>query len=869
MTAFDVQLASLQVRSVQFVHGSTREENTKLGDVKQSQTGDLFVTTIEIMTRELGVRGRSSSGPHVTHQSDVAVALGSFTIALLSKAPGRGSYKHETRRMCHLTIGPSFASAIRRNVLLSLGVVSSHIGHAGPDLVFGTVAILARYTWSIVSSQGRRSGFVSNRQVIHGVLMYSHERSVVDPLSTIQPSYLVQHGLPDKLRKDTTFKFLVYLRHCLRLLDDHERHAIYASQPNVSIEEVLEALQNQWFGAVGDDDSSTLSQQSLLQELLHGRRKRDVLSLRAFWESLLDTVSLSIAGIQLTLGHPTDGLESDLIMGPIAITAQQQLADLVQSIAWNPGKSFPNIYSRDRERHSLLRASLCVSLDRISSTVHPQAVEFMQIVLRDYRHHSSHLLALRNSHPLLSPTSPCLPASPPRPLPTLSIDCTLSMRSFTFTAAAEQLIVRFKNSDITYASSFLGDPPSLAHPTWDISTNHSLIFGCATFEACSSTHTTQPKEHVLASASFENGKVNVVLQQDLHRNLTIRVLAGLGKVLIDVPRSVLRLYRFVEGWRADYLPGIDATVRALLAELRSKPKAPSRASSQASRSPKVVTFQIQASVTSARAMLQVMHGTWVSWEVHQTIAFLLNDARRKGGHLFGLQMGPHVFEISRSREISHPAPSLGIRLEFPTVTFRGSYDTTGLHGLALVEFFHITVRPSDWDTLLSVQQKSGQDFNDLIHIIEQTRQKRPAAASPAPTSDNADKKPAFKFNGSLKMKGFRIGLEGLTSRLFLECDDISGGVSNLGHSLWHVRLSDLALSLASQLSIGAPSHRDRRSAFVRVDFDARMGQKAHTSVPHLQVSMTKIHAVMQPSSIGELGDFVDHLQVRRHRDYES
>ena len=112
------------------------------------------------------------------------------------------------------------------------------------------------------------------------------------------------------------------------------------------------------------------------------------------------------------------------------------------------------------------------------------------------------------------------------------------------------------------------------------------------------------------------------------------------------------------------------------------------------------------------------------------------------------------------------------------------------------------------------------------------------------------------------MKGFRIGLQGLTSTLFLECDDISGGVGNLGRSLWHVRLSDLALSLASQLSIGTPSHRDRRSAFVRVDIEASMSRKAHTPVQHLQITVAKIHAVMQPSSIGELGDFVDHLQVR-------
>ena len=826
--------------------------------------GDYHVTIVEISAKGLRFRGRSSSVPQAAPQSDNALTLESFSIALLSKTPGRGSYKQDSSRLCHLSVGPSFASIAQRNIMLALGVVSSEIGHVGPDFVLGTVVVLTRYLWGIVLAQKQRNGYVSDRQLIHGILTSSHERSVVDPLSTIQPSYLVQNGLPDKLRRDTTFKFLVYLRHCLRYLDEHERQTIYALHPDVSVEEVLETLQDQWFSAFGDDDDSASGQQSLLQELLHGKRPSDPGHPAAWWESLYDSATLKLAGMHLALHHPTEGLESNFLTGPITIALHKQLADLVQPVVWSPGKSHTNLSSKDKERHGLLRASLCIALDYISSTIHPQAVEFMQVVLRDYRHHGSHLRAALRDAPALDTEPPSLPQqiySPQKPSPTLSVDCTLSMRAFTFTAAAEQLIVRFRNADVTYASSVLITFPSPAHPAWDISTNQSLMFGTATFETCSAASPSQPKEHLLASLTFADGKTNVVLQQDVHRNLTFRVIVGLGKVHLDIPRSALRLYRFVEGWQADYLPGLYAAVRGLLAELRSTPKAPSRAPSQASHAPKLVTFQVQASIALVRATLQVMHGTWLSWEVHQTTAFVLNDARRKGGHVFGLQMGPHVFEISRSRAGIHPAPSSGIRLEFPTMTLRGRYDSTGLQGLALVEFFHLTVRPSDWDTLLSVQQKSGQDFNDIIHIIEQTRQRRPDSASSTRMIDNGDKKPAFKFNGSLKMKGFRIGLEGLTSTLFLECDDISGGVSNQGRSLWHIRLSDLALSLASQLSIGAPSHRDRRSAFVRVDFEASMGRKAHTSVQHLQVSIAKIHAVMQPSSIGELGDFIDHLQV--------
>ncbi|KAI1795480.1 hypothetical protein LXA43DRAFT_1178514 [Ganoderma leucocontextum] len=871
VTTFDFQIPFVEICTLQLVHAPTPPGVANKGGAKKaSQSGEPCTTVVELLARGLHLRGRSSSRPNRSPQNDISGAFTSLSAALLSKAVSRGSYRQNPNKLCYVEIGPSFASAIRPNVAVSLGVISSGIGHPAPDYLFATSVVLAKTLLGIVSAQKQAGASitVSDRQLIHTILIYSHQRAVIDPLSTIQPSFLIQHGLPDKLRKDLVFKFLVYLRNCLRLIDDHERQAIPTLQPDVSVDEVID-VQTQWYSLAGDDDSSSLSQQALLQELLGGRREVDVLPKTAFWESPYDSITFSLAGTRLSLRHPAESVESNFVSGPINVALHQQPGELVQPIAWIPGKVHPNFSARDRERRGVLRVSLAVSLDHISSTVHPQLVEFTQIALWDYRQHSIALQSVLKSArtPDCDPTPRHSSPSPDafdRQRPSVALDCTLTMRSFTFTAAAEQLIVRFKNADVAYASSLLVNFHSQEHSVWDISTNHSLMFHQAAFEACSAANAASPKPHVLASLTFADGRTNVVLQQDVHSNLVVRVLAGLGKVHLDVPRSVLRLYRFVEGWRADYLPGIEATVRALLAELGSSSKGPSRSSSQASHSPKLLTFQVQVSVTSIRATLQVMHGTWMSWEVRETIAFLLNDSRRKGAYVFGLQMGPHVFEVSGFRSGVQPMQSSGIRLELPTVTLRGKYDGNGLQGLALVEFFHVILRPSDWDTLLSVQQKSGQDFNDLIHIIEQTRQKGPSVTSSAssapPSTDAANKKP-FKFNGSFKMKGFRIGLEGLTSTLFLECDDISGGVGNLGRSLWHVRLSDLALSLAAQGSIGAPSHRDRRSAFVRVDVEVGMGKKANSSVHHLQVSVNKIHAVMQPSSIGELGDFVDHLQA--------
>ncbi|OSD07084.1 hypothetical protein PYCCODRAFT_793525 [Trametes coccinea BRFM310] len=864
ITCLDIHLPLVQVRSLQLVQTAAKQG--------VSQAGDSFITVAELAANGLHFRGCLHSGEDGAAGNIIGCAFSSVSVSLLSRSPTRHSHAQDATAQCHLSIGPSHVSVLHRSLTISLGVLSAEIGHTGPAFVLATIVVLARYSCGLLLAHRDTAGHTasSDRQIVLGILTYSRQRSVVDPLSTIQPSFLVQHGLPDRLRKDITFKFLVYLRYCLRLLDERERQAIQSMHPDadheVSIEDVLQTLHNQWFGVGGDDDSSDITQQTVLQDLLHMSHPPETPTRSAVWKPPFDVISLTLTGFRLALRHPDDGGQSGFISGPITITLHHEAVELIQPAAGSSGKSYTA--PAGRERRSLTRLSLCLTLDHISSTVHPDAVGFAQIALQEYRHYRAPLHAvLSNLQTPRTPVSdrpPLLsrPLSPTRkPSPALSIDCTLSLRSFTFTAATEKLVIRFRNSDVTYASSLLAKFPSKEQPLWDVSTNHSLMFGGAVVEACAVTTSGHSKEYALASLTFADGRTNVVLQQDVNHNMTFRVVVGLGKLHLDVPRSALRLYRFVEGWRADYLPGLETTVRALLAELRGPPQSPRPPSSQASQSAKVVTFQIELLVTSVRATLQVMHGTWLSWEVHRTIGFLMNDNRRRGAHLFGLQMGSHVFGISRGRSNSHPSPSSSIRLELPTITLRGRHDITGVQGLALVESLRVTVRPSDWDTLLSVQQKSGQDFNDLLHIIEQTRQKRAAPGQARSPATAKASKPPLKFHGSFKMKGFRIGLEGLASTVFLECDDVSGGISSHGRSLWHVRLSDLSLSLASRQLASSPAERDRRSAFVRVDFEAHMERRPNAPVPHLKITVAKVHAVMQPSSIGELGDYIDHLQA--------
>jgi hypothetical protein len=182
--------------------------------------------------------------------------------------------------------------------------------------------------------------------------------------------------------------------------------------------------------------------------------------------------------------------------------------------------------------------------------------------------------------------------------------------------------------------------------------------------------------------------------------------------------------------------------------------------------------------------------------------------------------------------------------------------------LVLLEFMDLKVKPSHWDTLLAVQQKFGQDFNDLLVLMQETRQKSlPEQLHPS-FPDNTQR---MQFAAHIQMQGFRIGLVGLSSTVFLDCQDINGGFTSTDDWTWDLGLSDLALSLAPRVS-GPQStsfNRKQRSAFVIIDINLSGSSPVGRSDKNIRLSITKIHAVMQPSAIGEFGDFMDNLQVKK------
>jgi len=692
------------------------------------------------------------------------------------------------------------------------------------------------------------------RQTIGHILQAYQGRDILDPLSAHRPAYLVHRGKPYRLRLDSSYRFLFLLRYLLGQLDTDLRKEIDAFTPNVTIpwDDLLLLLSGASAGGpLADPENSDSRDMGVLHVLFPDLPPPA--EVRSDDGSPIGSFTFSLDHFGIDAWDSPNRSRNEVIVKSLVISCSKRSSTLIQpSLSKSPTM-------KDRQQHNALRRVVAsIAVDDCTVTIFPHALDFAhQVLSAAHIHHPSSAAA---------PGSPSMSteSSPRQERTATSIDVAFNLHRSSLRAATEKLIIEIQVDGLALASSVLFEPSASDSASVGSATsmNHSLLFSGVVLRACAAGVSEAQDRHVLASLSFGDGKSNAVFRQEQYSTLASRVVVSLGTLELSVPRSAMRLYKFAEEWRADYLPGLERTMRAVVSEARRKPESP--APKKPSRP---VAIHVNALFPSIRVSLQVMHGTWFAWEMADTTAFFRSSAaaRLKKAYSFGIQTSQQVFSISSQPHWLHGLRKrTRVKFAIPMISVQGKYDGTEVQPMVLVEFFNLTFRPSHWDTVLTVQQKFGQDFSDLISLVNEKRTVTSPKTGSVPLSPHPRPPSRIKLGGVVKMKGFRIGLEGPSSVLFLECQNVGGGMQeNYGRS-WKLSVLDLALSLAPRTHSESGMYsfdRINRTAFVSIDFHVSATQSPSSSAHTLDITVTKAHAVMQPSSIGQLGDFIDHIQA--------
>ena len=680
-------------------------------------------------------------------------------------------------------------------------------------------------------------------------------RDVLDPLSAHRPAYLVHRGKPYRLRQDSSFRFLFCLRYLLGQLDAAQRKEIDAFTPNVVIprEDLVALLSGAPDGGPLADPDTSDSQDVAVLRVLFPDSPSQTTEVGGGDGSQIRSFAFSLDHLGIDVWDSGNRSRNEVVVKSLVISCGGRSSTLIQ-----PSLSRSPTVKERQHRNVLRRIVASIAVDDCMVTIFPHALDFTQKVLSAVRiHHPS---------PAAPPGSPAVSVEslPRQERKAISIDVAFNLQRSSLRAATEKLIIEFRTSGLTAASSLLLEPSTSDTVSAGSTTsmNHSLLFSKVALRACAAGVPEAQDQHVLASLSFEDGKSNVVLRQEQLSTMASRIVLSLRTLELSVPRSAMRLYKFAEEWRADYLPGLEKTMRAVVSEARRRPESPAP-----KKSSKPIAIHLNALFPSIRVSLQVMHGTWLAWEMVDTTAFFRSSAaaRLKKAYSFGIQARQQVFSISSQPHWLHGLRKrTRVKFAIPMISVQGKFDGSEVQAMVLVEFFDLTFRPSHWDTVLTVQQKFGQDFSDLISLVNEKRTVTTPKTEPDSLSPGPPPSPRIKLGGVVKMKGFRIGLQGPSSVLFLECRNIGGGMQeNYGRS-WKLSVQDLALSLAPKTHSESGLYsfdRINRTAFVSIDFHVSTSQSPSSSAHTLDITVTKVHAVMQPSSIGQLGDFLDHIQA--------
>jgi hypothetical protein len=270
------------------------------------------------------------------------------------------------------------------------------------------------------------------------------------------------------------------------------------------------------------------------------------------------SASLELHRFTVLLRDPSGGVTSEFMLIDLVCNVRLRTSDFVETLPGHQPMGISQVSLRHQPRQRHQHISLSISTQEIHLTISPRLMPFAQEVLRVKRRYSGDLVVPKSQ-------------AGRQDSPYRTLEVVTNMHRLRLEAAAESLVFEFGLSGFQVVSSVLLRPHHFAPRTMSFSVVFSELFLRARSPADASIRSLQD---ILASITFTVCKINSLVRFESTMASQIRLAFSIGGFHFNVPRSALRLYRFAQEWRADYLPGIEATVKDLLSELHRAPLKP-------------------------------------------------------------------------------------------------------------------------------------------------------------------------------------------------------------------------------------------------------------------------------------------------------
>lgn len=690
--------------------------------------------------------------------------------------------------------------------------------------------------------------------------------ATADPLSRTQLSFMVNSGKPQALRADPSLAIITRMRSAARRpVQPHAREpdALDSGWEEImenSVHASLVQISEQALIDLHPDDIP----ESFIYQQLFTSEERGAPGFAPF--PLL--LYVSSRRITISLGSHAS-TRNQLELGPGHLRLQIAEREFAKAEPLSANKSSTSLLPNPE--HPTLHVILTGSLAWFRMTLHPSFLSVIEGVLRLQRE----MAQSQPAGPVLNKPAPPSPHLTSR---VILVETFLDIEQFEARALAQVLSVGMRVKGGHLACSVILGPGFLHTSRSSKPVSLSVLAGYREFSV--QARSTQdevdgsaPDRPVLAALTLLDAELFTATDlEDLRGTLS------LNSMKLTVPRSALKLYTFVKQWKAEYLPYVgflgvpnsypimlcphrsfNAMFKRMLSEIDEpvlKTQAPSRSLSLRS-----IDFQAQFNLMSVN--LHVMHGQWLSWSLEDTLAYMTSTDLKTVS--YGVQLAAQRITLSGEPDEtgslgSTPRP---IKFALPSLRLSGVFQGKLVEVSLIIDHFRLMLKPQYMDDILVVQQKFGSDFNELVDVFASNK-KTTKPKAPQGKRSAID----IAINAAVKLEGFTIGIQGPTSTQYLRSPQLSASYRTglVSADFWNLNVKELELSLVHDVQpLTSRRHREEyNSASMSLDclIHNAAPQDSAEDVEYLTISIPRVQAIMAPAAISELGNLIDHIQVR-------
>ncbi|KAG8964186.1 hypothetical protein FRC03_002130 [Tulasnella sp. 419] len=829
-TILDVSISCMTVNVLQSVNLSSEQTPRVKEEDNLLAIARLQLDAVSLIMDQRSLIQDDPSAELAASFQRMTSSLSDITLesSVSATAPSRSLVEIE---LCASSIAFQMAGAI--SCAVSLGETTATLDDSSPIPLARSVHGLVRLGSKLASTATKISGSQSRTQLllVQEILRLYPDRSILDdPLSWVSTFLMVKSGLPRRLRTDLSWKILAHTRHCLRDMSTDGQNDLSARLKEASgassgaSPDTLARLGKDLLARWNHDTESDPLDLALLQVF-----KRDTSGpsdQKPPWGLLVDWSSLQVT----VVGSEKE--DNVLTLGPLHLR--------IQCDDRHQQSTFPS--ELEEEVRSILHFLIVLNIDHVRLDICPSFMPFLGslqqslVINQGTSKKQSRMRVASGMQDML-------------------VEAFVEIRGIDLRASALDVLFNIRQSQLNITSSL-----DIGHEAGALRMSGGTALTMAEFSVRARLMKASDQD-VLAAIFVRRAACHASFSDSV-LDRSIAVALGVQEVRLNVPRSALRLYKIATEWRKAYMATYEPIVQGLLAGIEKR--SPSSPTQDLPSSTRPIKFDVQVFFKLLGATLQVMHGTWLTWDFQDTTVFAHGGTGRSLNCAFGLNLDSQVLKLSVHPLEHHitEMSSTSIRLPFPSFKITGSYDGTGIRALSVLGFISFSLKPKFIDDILTVQQHLGNDFNEWLDLYADTRRR--------PSSETVEPGPTFvmPFKVEARFDGFRVALEGPSSTQFVDAAAVIGELKReQGPVLrWAFKVTSLSLSLAHH-SIPHSNRpmfdRKYRSAYMIVEFDANNHSASDTDnvLQHLNIRIQRVHAVFQAAALGELGDLVDYVQA--------